>query len=151
MWDRVRREVEFELSQLRKLMSEHASLLREVGSGEPDTAHRLALGATINSFYGGIESIFRRIAQEIDHKLPTGESWHRDLLMAVAQATGDRPSVISAELLETLRDYLGFRHVFRKGYAFDLKWPRMAHLALACQPTLDRLTTELQSFFGGTR
>jgi hypothetical protein len=150
VWDKVRRQAFFEISELRKLVAQHAGFLAEAGTAEPDTVHRIAMGATLNSFYGGVENIFKRIAKGIDHKVPSGESWHRDLLMAMAQATADRPPVISQELMEELREFLSFRHIFRAGYVINLKWERMAHLAFACEQTLDQFIAEIQSFFGGT-
>jgi len=147
VWDRVRREVEFEFSELRKLLAEHNSLLAAVKEPEPDTAIRLALAATLSSFYTGVENVFRRIGKEIDHWLPSGESWHRDLLLSMTRPTPQRPPVISSELAEAIRQYLYFRHVFRQGYTFRLQWPKMADIAFRCEDTFGRLAGQVQAFF----
>ena len=55
-------------------------------------------------------------------------------------------AVISAPLRNRLREYLGFRHVFRQAYSFQLTWERMSSLVLGCEEALRTLETELDSF-----
>jgi len=146
VWDEVREEVELELSLLHRLFAEHSTLIASVQEREPDTTAILALGAILQSFYNGCENIFKRIAQEIDHAVPTGETWHRDLLAAMARPNSQRPSVISESLLSTLAAYLRFRHAFHHIYTYDLRWSSMASLVLACEQTLSQLEKELGRF-----
>ena len=100
----------------------------------------------LHAFYTGIENIFKRIEVEFGEDLPRGDAWHRDLLRAMTRPGRNRPLAISTALEETLRDYLGFRHVFRQAYTFQLKWARMSRLVLACEGTLRRLGGGLDAF-----
>jgi len=147
VWDEVREQAEVELGQLRTLLSYHASLLRATETREPDSTELAAIAGILHSFYNGIEKIFERIAKDIDHSPPSGSSSHSELLSAMAEDTGDRPPVISEALLRTLWRYKDFRHFYRHGYTFLLRWSKMADLVAACQATLDRVETEVQSFF----
>ena len=69
--------------------------------------------AMLHSFYTEIEKILKLIAREWDRQLPSSDSWHKDLLLQMAQATGTRRAVISTGLVEVLNEFLAFRHLFR--------------------------------------
>jgi hypothetical protein len=64
----------------------------------------------------------------------------------MAQPTPARPAVISASVLESLEDYLDFRHMFRQAYTFHLEWPKMAPLVQGLEHTLRRLEAEVTAF-----
>lgn len=68
------------------------------------------------------------------------------MLDQVADATEDRPAVLSEELKARLRLYLDFRHVFRHAYTFDLRWEKMRELVLDCGATLAALHEEIATF-----
>lgn len=143
MWPKTRKRANLELALLHELLDTYRPLMEKVRSAEPDYTEMAALAAVLHSFYTRIENIFKRIALEIDDSVPSGESSHAILLGRMAQATDARPAVISEEL----RQYLDFRHMFRHGYATELKWRKISDLVLRCEETLDRLEKELEDFF----
>jgi len=55
--------------------------------------------------------------------LPTGESWHKELLESASTA-----GVLSSETALSIRDYLAFRHFFTHAYAFDVDPQRLEPL-----------------------
>ena len=57
-----------------------------------------------------------------------------------------RPAVISADLVDELDRYRGFRHVVRNVYAYVLDARRVGELVEALPPTLARLRAELTAF-----
>lgn len=69
-----------ELGKLRLLDKEKDALLKE----KPSNYILRAGGSILHDFYTGIEKIFENIAKEIDHRLPTGEEWHSELLHQMA-------------------------------------------------------------------
>jgi hypothetical protein len=103
-------------------------LLQRAEHEAPTLVEIAALGALLHAFYGGIENIFKRVAVLIDESVPSGDSWHRNLLDQVSGATEKRPAVISETLRLRLIDYLGFRHVFRGSVLINLYWERMRPL-----------------------
>jgi hypothetical protein len=105
-----------------------------------------AVAAILHAFYTGVESIFKRIALEVDGGSPSGEFWHAELLETMSEERPYRPAVISRELNEALQEFMDFRHVFRHAYTFELRWPKMAPLVLTLDPTLQRLDAELAAF-----
>ena len=146
MWRKLRKQVAVERQQLNKLVDTHRPLLEKCSTTRPDDIELSALAAMLHSFYTGIENMFKRIAVEIDGKLPSSPFWHRDLLEAMIHPAPNRQAVISDALRNRLREYLEFRHVFRQAYSFQLRWDKMETLVLECEQMLRWLEKELDAF-----
>lgn len=146
MWPELRDQVRVEQEQLRHLFEMHRSLLDQCRAEEPDPIQLSALGAFLHSFYTGTENLFRRVAVELGDDLPRGDNWHQRLLQEMAKGTENRSAVISDDLLDRLKPYLQFRHVFRQAYSFQLHWPKMAPLVQHCEEILEQLQRELTAF-----
>jgi hypothetical protein len=105
-------------------------------------------GSILHDFYTGIEKIFENIAKEIDQRVPMGEEWHSELLHQMTlDIPGLRPPVITAHTEKKLREYLGFRHLFRKRYGFELDWEKMKRLLVKIPQVLSNLEKEVEVFF----
>jgi hypothetical protein len=146
VWHELEEEIQLEIAHLRQLMNQFAPLRKKVESVSPDTVEIIALAGMLQSFYNGIENIFKRVALCMEQTLPSGEMWHSRLLDLMAKSSSYRASVISKDLQDRLRLYMNFRHVFRHSYSFDLQWPKMADLVLQCEIVLNHVEKELISF-----
>jgi hypothetical protein len=142
----LRESVRFELGQLERLLREYGDALDAVASGKVDRNLKLAAGGALHAFYNGVEGLFKRIGDLVDGRHDHGAQWHRELLDAMAVPASRRPAAISAELHDTLEEYLRFRHRFRHSYSFDLDVAEMAPLARDCDQVLTRLTDEMNAF-----
>lgn len=151
MWPETQQEVELELDNLRQLVAAYQGAISRSVERPPDLIERSALATMLHSFYTGIENIFKRIALGVDGGLPSGTASHSELLAQISVPTPRRPAVISKALRSRLAAYLGFRHVFRHAYSFDLDWDKMRHLAWDSEATLDELQKELAAFFWDSR
>jgi hypothetical protein len=139
--------VKDELGKLRLLDKEKDGLLKE----KPSNYLLRAGGSILHDFYTGIEKMFENIAKDIDHRLPAGEDWHSELLHQMTlDLTGLRPPIISSDTEKKLREFLGFRHLFRKRYGFELDWQKMKRLILKISPVLADLEKEIEIFFDAT-
>ena len=147
MLDKLRKQLEVERQQLNRLIEEHRILLDSCATSEPTPIEVSALATFLHSFYSGIENSLKRIAIEIDEGVPSGDAWHRQLLMLMANATAARPSVLSKNLYETLSEYLAFRHFFRQAYSFHFDWSKMAGLVLKAEHTMKAFEMEVDRFF----
>jgi hypothetical protein len=133
-----------ELEKLRLLDKEKDGLLKR----KPSNYVLRAGGSILHDFYTGIEKIFEDIAKEIDRRMPAGEEWHSELLHQMTlDITGLRPPVISNGMDKKLREYLGFRHLFRKRYGFELDWVKMNRLLIRISQILSDLEKEFDTFF----
>jgi hypothetical protein len=100
----------------------------------------------LHAFYTGVENIFKRVVVETGGTMPRGEYWHSELLNAVAQSAPGRERVISSETRLNLKQFLEFRHVFRQGYSFQLKWEKMSPLVGSVLELFAELKQELEKF-----
>lgn len=132
-----------ELTKLKHLEKEKNGLLKK----KPSNYILRAGGSILHDFYTGIEKIFEDIAKEIDRRVPTGEGWHSELLHQMSlDLPGLRPPVISDKNEKRLREYLGFRHLFRKRYGFELDWSKMKRLLIKMPGIIPLIEEEIQSF-----
>jgi hypothetical protein len=65
VWDKVKSEAEFELKQLNDLVLRYRPLLEKALATPPDEYETAAIGAMLQSFYNGIENLFKRIGLEL--------------------------------------------------------------------------------------
>lgn len=98
-------------------------------------------------FYMGVEKIFRLIIEEINGGAPRGEGWHKRLLHAMSlEMKGLRPPVISKGLYSDLLNFLGFRHVVRQAYGFQLDVIKLNDLEKIFQKTWKKFSREIKKF-----
>jgi hypothetical protein len=120
-------------------------------SATPDDPGALALAAVaLHGWYTGVETIFERIARELDASVPSGDRWHRELLSQMsAEIPGTRPAVIERALVADLGALLGFRHFFRHAYAVTFDAQHLgAELArlFVVSPRIDTALDRLAKF-----
>lgn len=138
-----------ELDKLRDLCAPLPSHLARFRTAPPDAWDRNALGGLLHSFYCGVENVLRAVAEQLDGAVPKTPSWHSDLLESMASPSSTRGGVLSRSLADELNDYLGFRHVYRSHYGFELEWERMEPLAGNLQRTLNDFDQEIRAFLAG--
>ncbi len=97
-------------------------------------------------FYKGLESIFQRIAQDVDRPLPSGAEWHKDLIQPMAESNTIRLSVLSQETSTALQNLRGFRHVFIYIYADELDYEQVLENAERVKTVFLKISAELDIF-----
>ena len=100
----------------------------------------------LHSFYTEIEKILKLIAREWDGQMPSSDAWHKDLLNRIAQATDTRPAVLSPALVETLGEFLAFRHLFRGASIALMRWEKLSPLVAKVDPTYEQTSAEVEAF-----
>jgi predicted nucleotidyltransferase len=139
----LRALIEDELTGLDRLVALTQEALETVDD-PPSPLILNGLAAYLHQFYTGIESIFRRIALQIDGSVPGGEQSHLNLLNQMAQAQpGRRPALLTDQQRLILRDYLQFRHFFRHAYGYQLRWAELQLKLVAMPTTLALLRQQL--------
>ncbi len=108
-----------------------------------------AVALRLQAFYTGVERMLEAIAQEVDGSVPSGPSWHRDLLLQLgAELPGRRPAVLSRACRELLEEYRGFQHLVRHLYTHSLRTDRVAELVARLPDCYRLVREELEAFFG---
>ena len=147
--EKLQKELESEMENLARLNCEMKQLLAKIDD-KPSFIEIRAAGSILHDFYCGIEKIFQRIALSIDANLPQGEDWHTELLLQMAKPfKGIRDSLVTGELLQNLKEYLRFRHLFRHIYGFELRWERFKELCVELEGIFKELDFEIKQFMKG--
>ncbi len=140
-------DLELELGQMKRLEQAILAVQREI---QRDPKHAKLFyevqALKLHNFYTGCERIFSLIVSEFNGGKPSGYDWHKRLLQRMTVAQQERPPVISAETAQRLDEYLGFRHVVRNVYAFDLDTERVARLIQTYPAVWQQFEQEIQEF-----
>ena len=122
----LKTKINFEISKIDDLVKKSSPLLEKCKKQEPDFIELNAIGSVLHSYYNGLESIFKLIYKSSEEKPLSGTIWHSELLNYIFSKT----DILDQKLFTDLKDYLGFRHVFRHSYSFELNWDRVKSLFL---------------------
>jgi hypothetical protein len=118
-----------------------------LASRSTDDLYVDAAALNIHGFYAGLERVFVFIGERIDGSLPSGPTWHQDLLRQMtAELPRVRAAVVDADLFPALDRYRGFRHVVRNVYAYALDPKLVGTLVNDLAQTAKRVHTGLQRF-----
>ena len=96
--------------------------------------------------YRGVENIFKRIALDVDLRIPDGSRWHKELLAQMAEPQEERQPVISQETFELLQELLEFRGVFNNIYGEELIYEKTEKNAKQIGELFNHLFKELNVF-----
>lgn len=121
----TKEKIYLEISKIDNLVSKSSILLQKCRTKEPDFFDLNAMGSILHSYYNGIESIFKLIYKSSEDKPLTSNIWHSELFQSMFEKSENRETVLSQDLKEPLKEYLGFRHVFRHSYGYELDWERL--------------------------
>lgn len=99
------------------------------------------VGVYLFNFYNGVENIFKRILTYMGIEIKRDASWHKELLK-----TALNKNIINEELYRLLLDYLGFRHYFVHGYAFNLETDRLQKLINNIEPVYQEFKKNIESY-----
>jgi hypothetical protein len=122
----LREEVSIELDNMEMVVREVTALQRDLAGRQPTNREKTAAGAFLAQFYSGLENILKRLSRYHGVALPTGETWHADLLKHFCEPSlTPLPALFDATLAGQLASFRKFRHVVFHGYGFQIDWGRM--------------------------
>jgi hypothetical protein len=144
---RLKEKINDEFDNIENLLKEAREETAGRSLDSPTHMELRFCGSIVSDFYNGIEEIFKNISILIDENEPKGGQFHSVLLTQMANnVEGKREAVICKEFEKELREYLGFRHVFRKVYGFKLEWKKFKKLFLNLENMYQKLKTEIEQF-----
>lgn len=148
--------LEAEVTEEIEKLGQVCSILQGKGFFDRATAERKLVDEVIlrgvagmlQDYYSGVERIFKRIAVEVDERLPKGESWHKALLHQMkVDIPGIRPKVISTSTYEKLDELRSFRHRVGNIYGFNLIPERLVNHLLSLPELDNSFRSDIRSFF----
>lgn len=148
-WLTLAAEIENELRFVHRVAEELEHVWNKAQSASlEDHGYFLESAALkLHNFYTGCERIFEKIAVEVNGGRPRTFDWHMRLLQSMALDVPQvRPAVISSSLEKQLAEYLGFRHVVRNIYGFELDPGRIARLIEKINRVSTQFTSEIEQF-----
>ena len=148
MDERIKQKIDFEILQIDTLLSRADVLAQKCALQIPDFIELSAVGATLHSYYNGLENIFSLIGKHIDNMTFSTSRWHKELLDSMFIATDKREPVLDESLHEQLLDYMSFRHVFRHSYGFSLDWERLKPLFSTVNENWKLVKSNILNFIG---
>lgn len=143
----LKSEIQAELGKIQKVTNEIESLYGKIKDASPSLVELSAMATFLHNFYSGIENIMKRIASALDNSIPSGTSWHTDLLNRMGiEIVGIRKTVFSEDTVNELTDYLSFRHMFIHSYGFQLKWSKMHLLVESISRVFEKVKHDIEKF-----
>ena len=64
------------------------------------------IGKNLTDCYRGLENIFKRIALDVDLRMPDGSMWGKELQAQMTEPQAERPAVISQSAYQFLQEHL---------------------------------------------
>lgn len=96
---------------------------------EESAGHLPACGYELNRLYNIAEKSFERVAEAFENHFDKRGDYHERLFARMnLEIHGVRPRFVPDELLSSVRELKGFRHVFRHAYDLELDPGRLEPL-----------------------
>ena len=134
----------FELGQIRKEVAVLNRMLGRRRSLGRDEVRVRAAASSLQSIYNGMERMLQTVLMEKGSSVPEGPSSHSDLLDTAAALR-----VVSAGLVDSLRELMGFRHFYRHSYGFMIDHEQLNPLLRGVEKVVDQFARELHLPAGG--
>lgn len=128
--------IEAEEENIRHVLGQLPPVARLSQLSELELAGTAAL---IHSIYNGIENILKQTLKGGGGVMPSGATWHRDLLLQV-----EARNILKSSTVESLRPFMAFRHFFSHAYVLDLDPARMELLVGEASSVVDQVLKEIQ-------
>ncbi len=120
-----------------------ANLSEAMARTDRSVVELTAAASFVHNVYNGIENILKQTLAARSIEMPKTGTWHQELLKrSVAE------KVVSNELAQELKEYLGFRHFFVHGYGFMVTEEPLQDLAARLPAVWARFITEIERALG---
>ena len=147
-WNPLIQRISDERSKIGKSVEKIAGRLEKIKVAPVEYREEIgiAIAKELVDCYRGMENIFKRIALDVDLRLPDGSMWDKELLAQMAEPRAERPAVISENTFALLQELLAFRHVFNNIYGEELIYERTEQNAKRIGDLFATVSEELDGF-----
>ncbi len=78
--------------------------------------------------------------------MPGADAWHKELLNQMAESTERRGAILPPALVESLGEFLAFRHLFRGASIALMRWAKLSPLLAKVNATYEQSAKALDEF-----
>jgi hypothetical protein len=119
---RLQAEIAVDIAALKERDRETRELVaRWDGEGTLGRPELVLVAVNLHGWYTALETALERVARPLDQSMPSGSSWHIDLLEQMRlDMPGLRGPLLPTEGLPALHELRKFRHFFRNAYVLNL-------------------------------
>ena len=143
---RLSRELDVDLGALDARACEAGEL---TARSELSRAELVLLAVNLHGYYTALETLFERVANLFDQSVPSGPSWHSELIEQMrTEVPGLRPPLVPDDAAAALHALRKFRHFFRNAYVLELDPARVHAHAARLVVTHASLRPQLTAFRG---
>lgn len=144
----IRQYIEKELFNISQVVSRIFKVDQRISANTEDRDFFIGdLALELHSFYSGLEKIWERIANDLDKNPPTSKAWHKDLLLQMEMSIPElRPQVLSKITVESIQEYLEFRHLVRNLYSYNFDYNKMSKLVEQLPMVFKQIQSDLAKF-----
>ena len=145
---RLTQRINDELTKISETLERITRGLEKIEAAPVDVKEFIenTIATDLADVYRGIENIFLRIAREVDTHVPTGSSWHKNLLTQMAVQRPERPPVISEDTALRLGALLEFRHKVTNIYGRQLIYEKTEEHAKSIGGLYATISQEFNTF-----
>jgi len=101
----------------------------------------------MHNLYNAFEDVFKEISVCFENNVERSSGFHKNILLRMKiSIPGIRPEILSEESYLLLNELLGFRHVFRHAYNYNLEPGRLQQLREKILKGRDGIEKDMEIF-----
>jgi len=106
------------------------NIIKKINELKPLNEDKLVhLAYQLHNLYSSYEDLFKEISLTFENNIDRNSGFHKNLLLRMKMSIpGIRPGILSEKSHSVLGELMGFRHVFRHTYDYDLSSEKLSIL-----------------------
>ena len=139
--------IDEDLQAIRRLDSALGKFSTGLVDAAWDDAGVWASAGALHGIYNALENTFVRISDTFGDKVDRSARWHAELLQRMLlDIPGLRAAVLPPETRPTVRELLGFRHLYRHGYDLELNGEKLHQLVTRWRAGREEIMAAVEAF-----
>lgn len=130
MYCNVKERIAILLGYLKDQRSTITGILNKLNSIDPLDEHKIIHSAyLLHNLYNAYEDLFQEISVCFENNIERSSGYHKNILIRMKISIPSiRPAILSKESFNLLSELMGFRHVFRHAYNYNIEPGKLQEL-----------------------
>lgn len=124
------------------------TIVSKIEKLKPENEDQLVnLAYQLHNLYSAYEDMFKEISETFENNIERSAGFHKNLLIRMKIAIpGIRPCVLKRDSYDLLGELMGFRHVFRHAYNYNLSPDKMNILRTKLLTNIKQVREDIANF-----